>query len=128
MANFAPRRKLVKPTTLSAPNATLYPTAPDPNQDASSWNMTGLAADLDSMVQDTKIMQKVNGAHLDAFEQRYPRQVAHCLRMTMERIQRSLEKRDLEDPSQPTSWRLNTAQLADLAEAAYYLDQIRRGF
>ena len=87
MANFAPRRKLVKPTIPSAPVANLYPTAPDPNQDASSWNMTGLAADLDAMVQDTKIMQKVNGAHLDAFEQRYPRQVAHCLRMTMERIQ-----------------------------------------
>jgi hypothetical protein len=113
MTTFAPRRKLVKPVVAQAP---------DPNA-----HLSGLAADLDSMVQDTKIMQKVNGAHLDAFEQHYPRQVAHCLRMTMERIQRSLEKRAGEDPHDPTTWRLNTAQLADLAEAAYYLDTIRRG-
>ena len=115
MTSFVPRRPILTKPVKSAP---------DPNAHIA----TGLAGDLEAQaVADTKIMQKVNGAHLDAFEQRYPRQVRHCLRLTMERLQRSFEKQGEEDPGQPSTWRLNTSELADLARAAYYLEQISKG-
>jgi hypothetical protein len=76
---------------------------------------------------DTKILQKVNAIHRDAFPEKYPRQVEHCLRLTMERLQKSLEKRVGEDPSLPDTWRISTQELAELAATAYHLDQIRKG-
>jgi hypothetical protein len=35
------------------------------------------------LVQDTKILQKVNAAHRVAFADKYPSQVEHCLRLVM---------------------------------------------
>ena len=77
---------------------------------------------------DTKILQKVNAIHRDAFPEKYPRQVEHCLRLVMERLQKSLEKRVGEDPANPDTWRISTQELAELASSAYQLDQIRKGF
>ena len=116
MATFAPRRAvLTKPVQTS-------PQAPDPNA-----HLTGLAADLDSMVQDTKIMQKVNHVHREAFAEKYPGQVEHCLRLTMERLQAGLDKRGLVDIANPDTWVLVPEELRALTEAAYLLDQIRKG-
>lgn len=78
--------------------------------------------------EDVKIMQKVNGAHREAFAEKYPGQVEHCLRLIMERLQVGLDKRDGVDIANPATWRLNTAELADLAEAAKNLNEIRNGF
>jgi hypothetical protein len=76
---------------------------------------------------DTRILQKVNAIHRDAFPEKYPRQVEHCLRLVMERLQKSLEKRVGEDPADPATWRITTQELAELATAAHSLDQIRKG-
>ena len=79
-------------------------------------------------VADVKILQKVNAAHRDAFSQKYPGQVDHCLRLVMERLQAGLDKRDGVDITVLETWRLMPNELVDLAEAAYYLNEIRRGF
>jgi hypothetical protein len=117
MSNFAPRRIITKP---------VIEAAPDPNQHLH----TGLAADLEQakLVQDTKIMQKVNQAHRQAFAEKYPGQVEHCLRLTMERLQYGLDKRNGVDITKPETWILLPEDLRDVAQTAYYLNEIRKGF
>jgi len=80
------------------------------------------------LVADTKILQKVNAIHRDAFPEKYPRQIEHCLRLVMERLQKSLEKRVGEDPADPASWRLSAGEIESLARTALALDSIRKGF
>jgi hypothetical protein len=82
----------------------------------------------DRLVQDVKILQKVNAVHRDAFAVKYPGQVEHCLRLVMERLQAGLDKRDGVDIGNPDTWRLSTQELAELAQCAYQLNEIRRGF
>lgn len=77
---------------------------------------------------EVKILQKVNAAHRDAFQFKYPGQVEHCLRLVMERLQLGLDKRTGVDPAHPATWRMSTRELADLAQCAQALDHIRRGF
>lgn len=77
---------------------------------------------------DVKILQKVNAVQKDAFIVKYPGQVEHCLRLVMERLQAGLDKRDGCDIADPDTWRMSTQELADLAQCAATLDQIRRGF
>ena len=43
-------------------------------------------------VQDTLIMQKVNGAHREAFQQKFPGQCEHIMRLIAERLQLGLKK------------------------------------
>lgn len=78
-------------------------------------------------VADTRILQKVNAIHKDAFAIKYPGQVEHCLRLTMERLQAGLDKRDGCDIGDPNTWRMSTVELHDLAHTAYLLDSIRKG-
>lgn len=78
--------------------------------------------------QEVKILQKVNAVHRDAFSVKYPGQVEHCLRLTMERLQAGLDKRDGCDITDPNTWRMSTIELQDLAHTAYLLNEIRRGF
>lgn len=80
------------------------------------------------LVEDTRILQKVNAVHRDAFAVKYPGQVEHCLRLVMERLQAGLDKRDGCDVGDPDTWRMSTEELRDLAETAYQLNQIRTGF
>ena len=84
--------------------------------------------DANKQVTETIILQKVNRAHREAFGVKYPGQVEHCLRLTMERLQLGLDKRDGSDPANADTWRLTAGELLDLATTAYYLDQIRRQF
>lgn len=76
------------------------------------------------LVADVKILQKVNAVHRDAFMQKYPGQVQHCLRLTMERLQLGLDKRDGVVAHDPETWRMSTAELADLATCAHKLNSI----
>ena len=87
-----------------------------------------MSREFETQVLETKILQKVNAAHRNAFHEKYPSQVEHCLRLTMERLQAGLDKRDGCDVSNPTTWKMTTIELADLAETAHYLDSIRKGF
>ena len=82
----------------------------------------------EQQVQDIKILQKVNGAHREVFLTKYPGQIEHCLRLTMERLQAGLDKRDGCDVGNPETWRMSTVELQELANTAYLLEQIRRGF
>jgi hypothetical protein len=77
---------------------------------------------------DVKIMQKVNRVNREAFLDKYPTQVEHCLRLTMERLQSGLDKRDGVDTGNPDTWRMTPAELAHLAQTAAALDTIRRAF
>lgn len=112
MSEFVPRRTLTKPVK-----------APDPNE-----HLTGLAADLhqQNLVQETRILQKVNAAHREAFSEKYPGQVEHCLRLIMERLQAGLDKRGNVDLTRIDSWVLMPAEIRDLAEAAHALNEIRQ--
>lgn len=80
----------------------------------------------DMQAQDTKILQKLNAAHRDAFTVKFPSQVEHCLRLTLERLQAGLDKRGEFDMTKPDTWILSTAEIADLAEAAERLHNIRK--
>jgi hypothetical protein len=77
-------------------------------------------------LQDTRILQKVNRAHREAFSERYPGQVEHCLRLVMERLQAGLDKRGGVDVAKPDTWIISASEIAYLVEAAQGLDQIRR--
>lgn len=43
-------------------------------------------------VQDTKIQQKLGAAHREAFHQKFPGQIEHCMRLIAERLQSGLRK------------------------------------
>ena len=78
--------------------------------------------------EEVRIMQKVNAVTRDAFLVKYPNQIEHCLRLTMERLQAGLDKRDGIDVANPDTWRMSTREILDLAQAAHQLNAIRRGF
>lgn len=84
--------------------------------------------DQTQLVADVKILQKVNATHREAFIAKYPGQVEHCLRLTMERLQAGLDKRAGCDIANPETWRMSTLELQELAHTAYLLNEIRRGF
>ena len=87
--------------------------------------MTDAAKEQQRLADDTKILQKVNAAHREAFVTKFPGQVEHCLRLVMERLHAGLDKRDGVDVARPNTWRLSPAEIADLSEAARYLHTIR---
>ena len=84
--------------------------------------------DQTQLVADVKILQKVNATHREAFNAKYPGQVEHCLRLTMERLQAGLDKRGEVAVDNPETWRMSTVELQELAHTAYLLNEIRRGF
>ena len=43
-------------------------------------------------VQDTRIQQKLGAAHREAFQQKFPGQVEHIMRLLAERLQHGLRK------------------------------------
>ena len=77
------------------------------------------------MVKDTLILQKVNGAHREAFIQKFPGQCEHILRLIDERLQAVMTNKPsaLNDPR---SWITTAAEIASLSEAMYYIYQIHR--
>lgn len=84
-----------------------------------------LGREADRAVADTRILQKINASHREAFVQKYPGQVEHCLRLVMERLHAGLDKRDGVDVANPSTWRLSTVEISDLAQTAQILHSIR---
>ena len=82
----------------------------------------------EQQVADVKIMQKVNAAHRESFAAKYPGQIEHILRLTAERLQAGLDKRDSVDINNVDTWKLTPNELADLSEAMYYQHLIRQSF
>jgi hypothetical protein len=114
VSQFAPRKILTKPVLTQAP---------DPN---AGFGM--LADDMNKLAQDTKIMGKVNAAHRVAFTSKFPDQLEHCLRLTMERLQAGLDKRGNVVLSDSTTWHISAEEIRQLSEAAYYMNMIKRSF
>lgn len=77
-------------------------------------------------VQDVKILQKVNQAHREAFKEKYPGQVEHCLRLASERLQALLTKRASTDITDISTWASTTSDILNLSQSIYYLDCINR--
>ena len=77
-------------------------------------------------LQDARIMSKVNAVHREAFREKFPGQVEHCMRLTAERLQAVLTKRADTDPADPSTWSASAKEIADLAIALNYLHEIQR--
>ena len=74
---------------------------------------------------DTKILQKVNAAHREAFTQRLPGQLEHCMRLVAERLQACLTKPDGIDLSKPLTWPAEPDDIFALCKALESLDAVR---
>lgn len=74
----------------------------------------------EKLVQDTIILQKVNKAHREAFKERFPGQVEHCMRLTAERLQAILTNKP-SDLSNPETWSATAREIHDLSHGLYYL-------
>jgi len=77
--------------------------------------------------RDTLILQKVNAVHREAFRQRFPGQIEHCLRLTAERLQAILVKKP-DDLSNPETWTSTASEIASLSESLYYLSLISQQY
>lgn len=75
---------------------------------------------------DTLILQKVNASHRIAFADKYPNQVEHILRLITERLQIGLTKLETTDLSNPKTWSLSCDEIEHLAQAMFYVHQIRQ--
>ena len=76
-------------------------------------------------VLDTRILQKVNGAHREAFLEKFPGQTEHILRLITERLHLGLDKRDGVRANDPNTWILSADEICSLAAAMNQINQIR---
>ena len=76
--------------------------------------------------QDVKILQKVNAAHREAFRERFPGSIEHCLRLTVERMQAILTKTDTVVLGNPDTWLGTPQDMLDLAQAIEVLYRVYR--
>lgn len=83
------------------------------------------AAQQERQARDVKILQGVNRAHREAFHERFPGQLEHCMRLVSERLQTCLSKPDGTDLARTTTWPAQPDELLSLAQALHSLDQIR---
>jgi len=86
-----------------------------------------MTPDQERQVQDIKILQKVNQANREAFREKFPGQLEHCLRLISERLQAGLDKRDGVILSNPETWKLLPHEIAELSSSMYYIYCIRAG-
>jgi hypothetical protein len=80
---------------------------------------------FEKQVLETRILQKVNGAHREAFVEKFPGQCEHILRLITERLHLGLDKRDGVRANDPNTWILSADEIAQLAVAMNQLNQIR---
>jgi len=71
-------------------------------------------------VKDTLIMQKVNFAHREAFKEKFPGQIEHCMRLTAERLQSLLTSKP-EDMRDTSTWQGTPEEIKNLCDALYHL-------
>jgi hypothetical protein len=84
------------------------------------------AAQEAARYNDTLILQKVNASHRIAFADKYPNQVEHILRLITERLQFGLTKLDDTDLHKPDTWILSCEEIEHLAQAMFYIHQVRQ--
>ena len=76
--------------------------------------------------RDIPILQKVGAVQREAFREKFPGQVEHMLRLTAERLQAVLTKRASTDVADPATWACTPRDIADLALALNYLQEVQR--
>jgi hypothetical protein len=84
-----------------------------------------MSPEQERQVQDIKILQKVNQANREAFHEKFPGQLEHCLRLISERLQAGLDKRDGVILNDPETWKLMPHEIAELSSSMYYINEIR---
>lgn len=77
---------------------------------------------------DTKIAQKVQAVNREAFVQKFPGQLQHSMRLINERLMNCLNRPPGTDLQDPTTWPAEPSDLKNLAQALWYLDQIRQAW
>ena len=77
-------------------------------------------------LQDARIMSKVNAVHREAFKEKFPQQIEHCMRLTAERLQAVLTKRATTDVANPETWACTARDIADLSIALAQLRDIQQ--
>jgi hypothetical protein len=77
----------------------------------------------EKLVDETKILQKVNYAHREAFRMKFPGQIEHVMRLTAERLQAVLTDKPTV-LSDVTTWKTTPHEIKDLCEGLYYLSLI----
>ena len=82
----------------------------------------------DRQVLETRILQKVNGAHREAFVEKFPGQCEHILRLISERLHLGLDKRDGVRANDPDTWILTSEEILCLAQAMRAIHEIRASF
>jgi hypothetical protein len=80
---------------------------------------------FEKQVLETRILQKVNGAHREAFLEKFPGQTEHILRLITERLHLGLDKRDGVRANDPDTWILNSEEILALAAAMKQINDIR---
>lgn len=76
--------------------------------------------------QDVKIAQKIMSTHREAFVQKFPHQLEHCMRLTAERLQACLNKPEGVVLSDPGTWPADSEAIRNLAMALESLYMIHR--
>lgn len=79
----------------------------------------------EAKVKETLILQKINHSHRVAFNEKFPGQLEHILRLLTERLHLGLDKRDGVVVTDPTTWKLTAGEIADLSEALYHIHNVR---
>jgi hypothetical protein len=69
------------------------------------------------------MMQKINGAHREAFKSKFPGQVEHIQRLTAERLQAILTRKPT-DLADPDTWNCSAEEIAHLSEALWHISVI----
>lgn len=77
-------------------------------------------ASQERQVRDTLILQKVNKVHREAFKEKFPGQIEHCMRLTAERLQSLLTSKP-EDMRDTNSWDGTPEEIKHLCDALYHL-------
>ena len=67
--------------------------------------------------QDTKIAQKVLAAHREAFQEKLPGQMEHCVRLLLERLQACLAKPEGCVLSDPITWPASADDILAIARS-----------
>jgi hypothetical protein len=84
-------------------------------------------AQQERMARDVKILQKVNAANREAFQQRFPGQIQHCMRLVAERLQAVLTRKP-DDLSDPTTWQTSAQDIHELTQALHDLSLLNRAY
>ena len=80
--------------------------------------------EFERQVLDTRILQKVNHVHREAFREKFPGQVEHMLRLITERLQAGLDKRQGVVINDPDTWILTAEEILHMSQAMLNVYQV----